>query len=111
MAAAVPQGSRSRGAHHGGARDRVALGRRADRAHQLCQVGDAALQGAQLLAREGYKPGDRIATLAWNTAVTSRPGTAIMGMGGVYHTLNPRLFPEQIAWIMNHAEDRRSLST
>jgi acyl-CoA synthetase (AMP-forming)/AMP-acid ligase II len=29
-----------------------------------------------------------------------------MGMGGVYHTLNPRLFPEQIAWIMNHAEDK-----
>ncbi len=29
-----------------------------------------------------------------------------MGMGGVYHTLNPRLFPEQIAWIMNHAEDQ-----
>src|SRR5690606_32664566 len=30
----------------------------------------------------------------------------IMGIGAVYHTLNPRLFPDQIAWIMNHAEDR-----
>ena len=29
-----------------------------------------------------------------------------MGIGAVYHTLNPRLFPEQIAWIMNHAEDK-----
>ena len=30
----------------------------------------------------------------------------ITGAGGVYHTVNPRLFPEQIAWILNHAEDR-----
>ena len=30
----------------------------------------------------------------------------IMGIGAIYHTLNPRLFPEQIAWIMNHAEDK-----
>ena len=29
-----------------------------------------------------------------------------MGIGAIYHTLNPRLFPEQIAWIMNHAEDK-----
>ena len=34
-----------------------------------------------------------------------------MGIGAIYHTLNPRLFPEQIAWIMNHAEDRCSSST
>jgi fatty-acyl-CoA synthase len=34
-----------------------------------------------------------------------------MGAGGVYHTLNPRLFPDQIAWIMNHAEDRALSST
>ena len=65
-----------------------------------------ALKVAQLLAREGYKPGDRIATLAWNTARHLEAWYGIMGMGGVYHTLNPRLFPEQIAWIMNHAEDR-----
>jgi fatty-acyl-CoA synthase len=65
-----------------------------------------ALKGAQLLAREGYKPGDRIATLAWNTGRHLEAWYAIMGMGGVYHTLNPRLFPEQIAWIMNHAEDK-----
>ena len=65
-----------------------------------------ALKGAQLLAREGYRPGDRIATLAWNTANHLEAWYAIMGMGGVYHTLNPRLFPEQIGWIMNHAGDR-----
>jgi fatty-acyl-CoA synthase len=61
---------------------------------------------AQLLQHEGYKVGDRIATLAWNTARHLEAWYGIMGMGGVYHTLNPRLFPEQIAWIMNHAEDR-----
>ena len=65
-----------------------------------------SLKVAQLLAREGYQAGDRIATLAWNTARHIEAWYGIMGMGGVYHTLNPRLFPEQIAWIMNHAEDR-----
>lgn len=70
------------------------------------EVKSRSLKVAQLLAREGYKPGERIATLAWNTARHIEAWYGIMGMGGVYHTLNPRLFPEQIAWIMNHAEDR-----
>ena len=35
-----------------------------------------------------------------------KPGTASSGIGAIYHTVNPRLFPEQIAWIVNHAEDR-----
>ncbi|MBD0415984.1 fatty-acid--CoA ligase [Oryzicola mucosus] len=61
---------------------------------------------AQKLQRDGFKPGDRIATLAWNSARHMECWYGIMGMGGVYHTLNPRLFPDQIAWIMNHAEDR-----
>jgi fatty-acyl-CoA synthase len=65
-----------------------------------------ALKVAQLLERDGYKEGDRIATLAWNTARHLEAWYGIMGMGGVYHTLNPRLFPDQIAWIMNHAEDK-----
>ena len=65
-----------------------------------------ALKVAQRLERDGFKPGERVATLAWNTARHIEAWYGIMGMGGVYHTLNPRLFPEQIAWIMNHAEDR-----
>jgi fatty-acyl-CoA synthase len=69
-----------------------------------------ALNAAQLLAREGCKPGDRIATLAWNTGNHLEAWYGIMGAGGVYHTLNPRLFPDQIAWIMNHAEDRALFS-
>ncbi len=64
-----------------------------------------ALKLAQRLARAGYQPGERMATLAWNTARHLEAWYGIMGMGGVYHTLNPRLFPDQIAWIMNHAED------
>ncbi len=65
-----------------------------------------ALKVAQRLERDGFKPGDRIATLAWNTARHLEAWYGIMGMGGIYHTLNPRLFPDQIVWIMNHAEDR-----
>ncbi|MFP1631715.1 long-chain-fatty-acid--CoA ligase [Zhengella sp. ZM62] len=61
---------------------------------------------AQALTAEGIRPGDRVGTLAWNTARHLEAWYGIMGAGGVYHTLNPRLFPEQIAWIMNHAEDR-----
>ncbi|MDN2566841.1 fatty-acid--CoA ligase [Aquibium sp. A9E412] len=65
-----------------------------------------ALQVAQRLERDGYGLGDRIATLAWNTARHLEAWYGTMGIGAVYHTLNPRLFPEQLAWIMNHAEDR-----
>lgn len=68
-----------------------------------------ALKVAQRLEAEGYAVGDRIATMAWNTGRHLEAWYGIMGMGGVYHTLNPRLFPEQIAWIMNHAEDRAIL--
>lgn len=65
-----------------------------------------ALKAAQRLERDGYGLGDRIATLAWNTARHLEAWYGIMGVGAVYHTLNPRLFAEQIAWIMNHAGDR-----
>ena len=66
---------------------------------------ERSLRVAQLLEREGFKLGDRIATMGWNTARHLEAWFGIMGIGAVYHTLNPRLFPEQIAWIMNHAED------
>lgn len=52
------------------------------------------------------KVGDRVATLAWNTARHLEAWFAITGIGAVCHTLNPRLFEEQIAWIVNHAGDR-----
>jgi len=61
---------------------------------------------SQALEADGFKLGDRIATLGWNTARHMEAWYGIMGIGAIYHTLNPRLFPEQLAWIMNHAEDR-----
>ncbi len=70
------------------------------------EIRTRALKVAQCLEREGYGLGDRIATLAWNTARHVEAWYGIMGIGAVYHTLNPRLFPDQIAWIMNHAGDR-----
>ena len=65
-----------------------------------------SLKVAQRLERDGYKVGDRIATLAWNSARHMEAWYGIMGRGAVYHTLNPRLFPEQLVWIMNHAQDQ-----
>ena len=61
---------------------------------------------AQRLERDGIRLGDRVATLAWNTGRHLEAWYGIMGIGAVCHTLNPRLFPEQLAWIINHAEDR-----
>ena len=65
-----------------------------------------SLQLAKRLEKDGIRMGDRIGTLAWNTWRHLEAWYGIMGCGAVYHTLNPRLFPQQIAWIMNDAEDR-----
>jgi len=65
-----------------------------------------ALKVAQRLEKDGIKLGDRVATMAWNTARHLEAWYGILGIGAVYHTVNPRLFPEQIVWIVNHAQDR-----
>ena len=70
------------------------------------EIRARALKVAQRLDRDGIRLGDRVATLAWNTWRHSRPGTALWASARIYHTVNPRLFPEQIVWIVNHAEDR-----
>ena len=70
------------------------------------QVRARALKVAQRLAKDGIKLGDRVATLAWNTSRHLEAWYGILGIGAIYHTVNPRLFPEQIVWIVNHAEDR-----
>jgi Acyl-CoA synthetases (AMP-forming)/AMP-acid ligases II len=69
------------------------------------EVRTRALKLAQRLERDGLRLGDRIATMAWNTWRHLECWYGIMGIGAIYHTLNPRLFPDQIAWIMNDAED------
>jgi 3-(methylthio)propionyl---CoA ligase len=60
---------------------------------------------ANALVGLGVKPGDRVATLAWNGYRHFELYFAISGLGAVCHTINPRLFPEQIAYIANHAGD------
>jgi len=69
-----------------------------------------ALRLAKRLDRDGIRQGDRVATLAWNSWRHLEAWYGITGIGAVYHTVNPRLFPEQIAWIVNHAEDRLVLT-
>jgi fatty-acyl-CoA synthase len=70
------------------------------------EIRQRSLKVAQRLERDGIKLGDRVATIAWNTWRHLEAWYGIMGIGAICHTVNPRLFPEQIAWIINHAEDR-----
>ena len=65
-----------------------------------------ALKLAKTLTTSGITRGDRIATLAWNTHRHLELWYGITGLGGIYHTVNPRLFDDQIVYIINHAEDR-----
>ena len=61
---------------------------------------------AQALMRLGVREGDRVATLAWNGYRHFELYYGVSGMGAVIHTINPRLFPDQLQFIANHAEDR-----
>ena len=70
------------------------------------EIRARSLKVAQRLTQDGIKLGDRVATLAWNTWRHLEAWYGILGIGAIYHTVNPRLFPEQIVWIVNHAEDR-----
>ena len=70
------------------------------------EIRARALKVAQRLDKDGIKLGDRVATLAWNTWRHLEAWYGILGIGAIYHTVNPRLFPEQIVWIVNHAGDR-----
>ncbi len=63
-------------------------------------------QVANAIGGLGIKPGDRVATLAWNGYRHLELYFGVSGSGSVLHTLNPRLIAEQIAWIVNDAEDR-----
>jgi fatty-acyl-CoA synthase len=59
----------------------------------------------QALRKLGVKPGDRVATFAWNSYRHMELYFAVPALGAVLHTLNIRLFPEQLVYIVNHAED------
>jgi fatty-acyl-CoA synthase len=70
------------------------------------EIAQRSRRVAKALDRFGVTLGDRVATLAWNTHRHIEAWYGIAGIGAIYHTLNPRLFPDQLAWIANHAEDR-----
>jgi len=70
------------------------------------QLRDRALRVAQRLQRQGLKPGDRIATLAASTVRHMEVWYGATGIGAVYHPVNPRLFHDQITFVVNHAADR-----
>lgn len=70
------------------------------------EIHGRAKRVSNVLKSWDVKVGDRVATLAWNTGRHVEAWYGIMGIGAVCHTLNPRLFPEQLIYIINHAEDR-----
>ncbi|RAK65405.1 long-chain-fatty-acid--CoA ligase [Phenylobacterium kunshanense] len=70
------------------------------------QIHERAKRLSNALKGMGIRQGDRVATLAWNTGRHIEAWYGIMGIGAVCHTLNPRLFAEQLCYIINHAEDR-----
>jgi fatty-acyl-CoA synthase len=70
------------------------------------QLGKRARRMANALAARGMKFGDRVATLAWNGYRHMELYYAVSGSGAVLHTLNPRLHPDQVVWIADHAEDQ-----
>lgn len=61
---------------------------------------------AQAMTRLGILSGQRVATLAWNGYRHLELYYGVSGMGAVLHTLNPRLHPDQLAWIVAHAQDK-----
>ena len=73
--------------------------------YTFADLARQARRSANMLKRLGVKDGDRVATLAWNTHRHLEVYFGISGMGAVMHTLNPRLFADQLVYIANHAED------
>src|SRR6201998_4221139 len=70
------------------------------------QIAKRAEQLANALERFGIRRGDRVPTFMWNNQAHMEAYLAVPSMGAVLHTLNIRLFPEQLAFIINHAEDK-----
>jgi len=72
----------------------------------FAEVGAKAARLANALARLGIANGDRVGTFCWNNQEHLEAYLAVPSMGAVLHTLNIRLFPEQLAYVINHAQDR-----
>ena len=85
------------------------VSRRPDRRLRSCTYRDVYLRArslARALQLAGMKPGDRVATLLWNHSTNLECYFGIPVAGGVMHTLNLRLHPDELAYIANHAQDR-----
>ncbi len=70
------------------------------------QVGERAARLAGALTALGVQPGERVGTFLWNTQEHLEAYLAVPSMGAVLHTLNLRLFPEQLAYVVNHGQDK-----
>ncbi|MBV9521193.1 MAG: long-chain-fatty-acid--CoA ligase [Alphaproteobacteria bacterium] len=89
-------------------RDAEIVSRRIERGIHRCNYAEIEGRAKRLvraLERLGVAPGDRVGTLAWNTYRHLELYFAVSGMGAVCHTINPRLFHDQLRYIVNHAED------
>ncbi len=84
----------------------VTLEESGSRRASFAEVAERAERLAAALKRLGIEAGDRVATFSWNVQEHFEAYMAVPCMGAVLHTLNFRLFPEQLAYIVNHAEDR-----
>ncbi len=76
------------------------------RTASFAQVGERAERLAAALKRLGVRDGDRVGTFCWNNQTHMEAYLAVPSMGAVLHTLNIRLFPEQLAYVIDHAEDK-----
>jgi fatty-acyl-CoA synthase len=72
----------------------------------FASVSERAEKLAAALKRLGVREGDRVGTFSWNNQEHQEAYLAVPSMGAILHTLNLRLAPEQLAWIINHAEDK-----
>ena len=70
------------------------------------RMHERAKRATGVMRALGVQLGDRVGTLAWNTANHVEAWYGIMGMGAICHTLNPRLLPSQLGWMANHAGDK-----
>src|SRR5580658_9335272 len=84
----------------------ITVGPTGDRLATFTQVAGRADRLAAALGRLGVGDGDRVGTFAWNDQEHLEAYLAVPSMGAVLHTLNIRLFPEQLAYVINHAEDK-----
>ena len=84
----------------------VTVGEAGDRVGTYAEVADRTEQLARALIKLGVQREDRVGTFCWNNQEHLEAYFGISSMGAVMHTLNIRLFPEQLAFVINHAQDK-----